>query len=201
MSGMTYISLVADIQNYAERSDDPFVAQIPSFIDLAENRIASEDKPLGFLRTVTGTLSGDTLAKPARWRRTKNFSVLNGSERKYLKLRTYEYCRTYWPDSTVLALPEYYCDYDYEHFLIVGTPDDAYDFELQYYERPTPLSDTQQTSWTTQYAPQLLLYGALLEAMPFLKASERVQEFQGLYDRALQAIIKEDSIRIVDASA
>ena len=28
MSGMTYTSLVADIQNYAERSDDPFMARM-----------------------------------------------------------------------------------------------------------------------------------------------------------------------------
>ena len=28
MSGMTYTSLVVDIQNYAERSDDPFMARM-----------------------------------------------------------------------------------------------------------------------------------------------------------------------------
>lgn len=198
---MTYDSLVNDIQTYCERSDSPFLDQIPSFIDLAENRIAIEDKPLGFLRTVSGSLNGAVLNKPVRWRRTRSFSILSGSERKYLFLRSYEYCRTFWPDGSVTAEPKYYCDYDYEHFLIVGTPDQQYDFELQYYERPTPLSTTQQTSWTTQYAPQLLLYGALIEAMPFLKTSERIAEFQGLYDRALQALVKEDSQRIIDASA
>jgi hypothetical protein len=40
-----------------------------------------------------------------------------------------------------------------------------------------------------------------MEAMPFLKTSERIPEFQGLYDRALQAITKEDASRIVDATA
>ena len=198
---MTYTSLVADILNYCERNDQPFVDQVPQFIALAESRIAIEDKPLGFLRTVTGGLNGPVLAKPERWRRTKSLSIVVGGSKRYLKLRSYEYCRTYWPDASITGTPEYYCDYDYEHFLIVGSPDDQYSFELQYYDLPTPLSDVNQTSWTTQYAPQLLLYGALMEAMPFLKTSERIPEFQGLYDRALQALIKEDSIRVVDASA
>lgn len=197
----TYDSLVSDIQTYCERSDEPFVAQVPSFIALAENRIAVEDKPLGFQRTVTGTLDGSVIEKPIRWRRTKSFSILNGAERQYLLLRSYEYCRTYWPDSSVTGTPTYYCDYDYEHFLLVGTPDQNYDFELLYYERPEPLSEANQTNWLTRYAPQLLLYGALMEAMPFLKTSERIPEFQGLYDRALQSLGKEDTSRVIDASA
>jgi len=198
---MTYDSLKADIATYCERDDAPFLTQIPRFIDLAENRIAMEDKPLGFVRVVSGTLNGATLIKPARWRKTKSFSILVGGERRYLFLRSYEYCRSYWPDASLQAAPKYFCDYDYEHFLLAPTPDLNYDFELSYYERPTPLSDVQQTNWTTQYAPQLLLYAALMEAMPFLKTSERIPEFQGLYDRALQALTKEDASRLTDASS
>lgn len=202
MSAMTYDSLVNDIVTYCERDDTPFIAQVPRFISLAENRIALEDKPLGYLRVVTGTLNGSTMVKPTRWRKTRSFSItVNGTERQYLFLRSYEYCRNFWSDMNATSQPRYYADFDYEHFFIAPTPNTPYDFELAYYERPTPLSDVQQTNWTTQYAPQLLLYGALLEAMPFLKTSERVPEFQGLYDRALGALAKEDAERITDASA
>lgn len=200
MSGMTYASLKADIQNYAERNDDPFVAQIPSFIDMAENRLAIEVKPLGFLRVVTGDINSTTLAKPARWRRTKSFAVTDAGERSFVFERSYEYCRSYNPDN-LTGKPRYYADYDYEHFFIAPNPDKTYPFELLYYERPNPLSDTVQTNWTTQYAPQLLLYAALMEAQPFLKMSERIAEFQALYDRALQALVKEDQSRSIDAAA
>jgi hypothetical protein len=74
----TYSSLIADIIAYAERSDEAFVSQIPRFIALAELRIASENKPFGFLRTVTGTLDGNTLEKPIRWRKTKSI-LLRGN--------------------------------------------------------------------------------------------------------------------------
>ena len=198
---MTYTSLLADLENYCERHDATFLAQRSEFVASAETRIATENKPFGLQRVVTGTLSGATLVKPIRWRRTRSFSIVVGGERKYLKLRTYEYCRTFWPIAATTDEPRYYCDYDFEHFLIAPTPNASYDFELAYFERPEPLSSTNQTSWLTQNAPQLLLYAALMEAMPFLKNSERIPEFQGLYDRAMSSIVKEDSERIVDASA
>lgn len=198
--GMTYSSLINDIQNYCERDDDPFVAMVPTFIMLAENRIASENKPLGFLRTATGTFEGPILKKPVRWRKTKSFSFIYQGRREYLYERGYDYCRTYAPDSTQLAVPRFYADYDFEHWFIAPRPSGTYAFEIQYYERPEPLSNEQQTSWTTRYAPQCLLYAALMEAMPFLKTSERIPEFQALYDRAIGAIVKEDSERTTDAS-
>ena len=201
MTAMTYSSLSQDLQDYCERTDDPFITQIPRFIQLAENRIASESKPLGFVRTVTGQLSGNVLKKPIRWRRTKNIALLVGAERKYLCNRGYEYLRSYWPDPVKVDVPYYYADYDYEHIFIAPTPDLQYQFEMQYYELPEQLSTVNQTNWTTQYAPQLLLYATLMEAMPFLKTSERIPEFQGLYDRALAAVTKEDQLRAVDAAA
>lgn len=200
MTAMTYDSLKSDISQYAERDDAPFITQIPQFIALAENRLAIEVKPLGFVRVVSGTVNSNTLVKPVRWRRTKSFAVTASGERKFLFERSYEYCRTYAPDATP-GVPRYYANYDYEHFYIAPNPDAVYNFELSYYERPTPLSDTVQTSWTTQYAPQLLLYASLLEAQPFLKNSERIAEFQALYDRALQALMKEDQDRALDASS
>lgn len=200
-AAMTYDSLVQDLQDYCERSDDPFLNQIPRFIMLAENRIASESKPLGFLRTVSGTLNGNVLVKPARWRKTRNLSVIVGVERKYLYERSYEYLRSYWPNPALEGTPYYYADYDYEHLFIAPTPDMSYAFEMQYYERPEPLSSINQTNWTTQYAPQLILYATLIEAMPFLKTSERIQEFQQLYDRALLMVTKEDADRRDDSAA
>lgn len=201
MTAVTFDSLMNDLSVYCERTDEPFMTQRETFIELAENRLAIEVKPLGFLRVVSGIISTNTLAKPIRWRRTKSFSIVNGTQRTYLYKRGYEYCRTFAPDPSVAGVPRYYADYDYEHFFIAPYPSTSYNFELAYYERPIPLSTVNQTNWTTQYAPQLLLYAALLEAQPFLKTSERIAEFQGLYDRALQALTKEDQERTIDASA
>lgn len=84
MAATTYTSLVSDVLTYAERSDEPFVSQVPRFIALAENRLASETKLLGSLNVVSGTLNGATLEKPARWRKTKSFAVRLGAAWVYL---------------------------------------------------------------------------------------------------------------------
>lgn len=191
---MTFDSLVADVQSYAERDDDPFVAQIPRFIMLAENRLASEVRGLGFIRAVSTNLNGATLAKPARWRETKSFAITVAGEMSFLQSRSYPYCRAFNPTGAT-GVPRYYADEVYEHWYFAPAPAATYAAEIQYHERPEPLSAVQQTSWTTQYAPQLLLYATLLEAMPWLKTGERIAEFQGLYDRALLSLGKEDEKR------
>jgi len=197
-SALTYTSLVSDIQTYVERTDEPFVSQIPRFIMLAENRLASELHGLGFLRAVSFNLvSGtQTYAKPARWRETKSLSVTVSGVKQYLKPRGYEYCREF----TGSGAPVYYADYDYEHVFLAQVPNSALPCEWLYYERPEPLSSTNETNWTTQYAPQLLLYASLLEAQPFLKLPERVNEFMGLYERAAKVIMGEDADRLTDAT-
>ena len=198
-SALTYNSLLTDIATYAERNDDPFITQIPRFVMLAENRIASEVHSLGFQRVVTGVLTSGNqmLVKPERWRETKSFFLTESNT--YLQERTLEYCRLFGAASS--STPRYYADYDYEHYFLAATPSSALAFELKYHERPEPLSDGNQTNWTTQYAPQLLLYATLLEAQPFLKLPERISEFQALYDRAVQAIAGEDVYRAKDKSA
>lgn len=199
---MTYDSLLEDMRIYVERDDQPFLAQRARLVMLAENRIATEVRGLGVLRYVTSNMNTGTptIAKPSRWRETASFSITVGGAVKYLFPREYQYCRTFWPDPSVTGEPSYYADYDYEHFFIAGTPNSNYAFELGYYERPEPLDANTQTNWTTRYAPQLLLYACLLEAQPFLKSDARIQTFQAMYDRAIQALGNESKRRLSDAA-
>ena len=201
-SAMTYDSLVSDLQVYCERTDNPFVEQIPRMIMMAENRIASGLKGLGLKKFVTGSMIAGqtTLDKPTRWRETASFSILVNNQRKYLYERGYEYCRTFWPDATVQGEPTYYANYDFEHLFLAATPDQNYAFELSYYERPQPLDSITQTNFLTQYYPQLLLYGTLLEAQPFLKLPERIAEFKSFYDEAVKNFETESQRRAIDNS-
>lgn len=197
---MTYDSLVSDIISYAERNNAEFTAQVPRFIMMAENKLASTIRGLGYLQVVESAmvLHESSYQKPTRWRETASLSITTDSGLVYLKPRTYEFCRAYTPTTTAYGQPRYYCDYGYEHFLVAAVPDDAYPFELMYFERPDPLSDTNQTSWTTQYAPQLLLYSSLLEAQPYLKNPEIVAQYQGLFNEAAQMVANESTRRQVD---
>ena len=200
---MTYTSLVADVTLYLERSDAQTINQIPSFINLAESIISDELKILGQQQTVTTTLvqGSPTLQKPTRWRKTTSVNVTVAGERFPLLLRKYEYMRNYWPNPTQEEVPKFYGDYDFDHWFIAPTPDDNYAIEILYYEKIQPLDATNQTNWFTINAPQAMLYGTLLQAMPFLKNDSRVQLWQALYDRAVQTLKLENDTRTIDRSA
>lgn len=199
---VTYDSLKSDIETYVDRHDSEFVAQIPRFIMMCENRLAAELRGLGFLRFVTGSLtsSNPILAKPTRWRETASFSLTIAGKQHFIFPRSWAYCKQYHQEISAEGQPLFYADYDYEHFYLVPTPDTAYVFELAYYERPEPLSDTNQTNWTTQYFPQLIIYGSLLEAAPYLNNPEKLQTYQMLYDRAVQSFMQEQALRMTDGS-
>jgi hypothetical protein len=116
-------------------------------------------------------------------------------------LRKYEYLREYWPDATQQSLPKFYADYDYTHWLVAPTPDLPYTFEVLYYERIQPLDSANQTNWFTVYAPQALLYGSLLQAMPFLKNDDRIPMWQTQYSAIMQTLKSEDQQRLADRQA
>ena len=203
-AAMTYDSLVADISAYAQRTDAEFVSYIPQFIMLAEQKIARGVRNLGYVKYASGNfqIANPVFDKPARWRQTISFNFTDGlGNRIYLFPRSYDYCRSYWPEQANISQPVYYADYDYEHYFVVPTPDAGYAFELAYHERPQPLDSSNQTNWTTQYAPQLLLYGCLVEAMTFLKNSEKIQLWSGLYTTEVQGLMAEEAMRAGDDRA
>lgn len=197
---MTYDSLVLDIQQYLERIDDATIAKIPTFIMLCEQKLAADIKFLGNLTVNTSQMvqGQNIIDKPARWRKTVSMNVTVAGERRPVLLRKYEYIREYWPNPTAEDAPKFYCDYDYTHWLVGPTPDAAYDFEVLYYERTQPLDSSNQTNWFTQYAPQALLYGSLLQAMPYLKNDARIPVWKAEYDEIVRVLKGEDLTRIGD---
>jgi hypothetical protein len=68
-------------------------------------------------------------------------------------------------------------------------PDSVYEIEMLYYKYFTPLSDSAPTNDMLTYHPDAYLYGALVEAEPYLQNDKRLQTWSSLYDRAKQDII------------
>ena len=206
-AAMTFNSLLGDIRSYLERgyaTDTLVYDQLPSLINLAERDIATKLKILGLLNVTTSVMAAGTsvYAKPDRWRQTASINFGVGTaplqERVTIFPREYEYCRAYWPNSDLRDVPEFYADYDYQHWLIVPTPDLAYPFEVNYWQQPPLLDNVNQSNWLTDYAPQALLYGALYQATPFLKDGAWKKEWEDMYNQQLQALDGQDLQRIID---
>lgn len=215
-TALTFNSLIATLQSYLERGGptaDPTVfAQLPSLINLAERAIARKLKITGMILPVTSTLQVgvSVYAKPSGWRRTTsmNYGVATAADpapaqnsRVPLFTRSYEYCRTYWPDQTLTGAPKFYADYNYQHWLVVPTPDVNYPWEINYWGLPNLLDTTNQTNFWTDFAPETLLYRSLLECTPFLKNDERIATWDKMYEEAVSGLSDEDITRAVDRAS
>lgn len=210
-TAQTYATTLADTRRYIERgftdaSDPEVYAQLPRLVTLGERRCARELKIQGFQNVATSAfVSGTaTYSKPDRWRETISMNFGTGATndiRNMVHPRSYEYLRNYWPNDTTTGAPEFYADYDYNHFIVAPTPDSAYPFEMLYWQNLPFLDDDNQTNWLTINAPELLLYATLMEAVPFLKNSDQIPIWTGMYDRTASAINGEDIQKILDRSA
>lgn len=202
-ANMTYASLLTDVISYMERQNDgTLLEQFPRLVMLAENRITADLRILGTQQVVTSvfTANNPAVAKPAFWRRTisLNYTKTDGS-RKELFLRSYEFCRQFWPSpSKTTAELRYYADYNAANLLIVGTPNAAFAFELVYIARLPPLSDANQTNWLTENAPQVLLNAVLLETEIWLRNQARAAQREATYNTSRDAIKGEDNTRLID---
>jgi len=192
---MTYDSLVLNIQQYMERDDADFIAQIPNLIALAESSIAAELKTYLQLIVVETSLATNQtiLNKPARWRKTVSMKV-NGQP---ILLRSQDYVSQYLSESSN-SQPLYYADYDYSNWNFAPKPDQNYPVEIIYFAEIQPLDENNQQNLWTQIAPQAMLYGSLLQAQGYLKALDKLPVWKQYYTDALAALKKEDDARRVD---
>ena len=196
---LTYDNLVSTVLQYLERSDAAVVGQMPVSIMLAEFDIATRVKTLGQIMVAEFNLSPATnvVQKPARWRKTTSMTITVNNVKQPVFLRKLEYVNNYVASGAASGPPLFYSDYDYDHWVFGPTPDQAYAVEVLYYERLAPLASDNQTNWLTNNAPQALLYGTLLQFMPFLKNDQRVT-FKAMYEEAIAALSGEDKSRVGD---
>lgn len=206
---LTYDSLTSSVLDYLERRDSTLVSQIPLFIMLGERRAARDLKILGLKVAITDNLivSGSVVAKPTRWLNDSSFNIGTNvgvaegyNTRLFLLQRSYEWCRTYWPDPTQLGTPKYYAsDYNYNFWFLVPTPDQTYPYEILYYETPPFIDETLSTNFLTGSVPEVLLYATLLETASYLKDDERIAVWTDYYEKAKKNVGDEDMRRIYDA--
>ena len=107
---MIYSELVTTVQDYTENDEASFLARIPVFTELAEERIfrilegpVTED-------SVSGVLTADSasLSAPEFFLRPLHFVVEDGGIGYFLTLRDTSWMRAAYPASSARGRPRYY---------------------------------------------------------------------------------------------
>ena len=71
---------------------------------------------------------------------------------------------------------------------LLRSPDDTYTASIVYYTKIPALSDSATTNWLLTNNPDIYLFGALLEAEPYLKNDERLPMWAARLNKALEEL-------------
>jgi hypothetical protein len=181
---MNYAQLTSLIQEYCQSTETSFVANIPNFVQYAEERIYNTVQ-LPALRqnsTASTTLGNQYMALPSDWLATYSLAVVDGSgDYQFLLNKDVNFIRQSYPSASSTGLPQYYAIWDDNTMLLGPTPDAAYTLELHYYYYPPSIVNAG-TSWVGDNFENVLLYGSLREAYTYLKGeADIIAEYDKKY--------------------
>ena len=189
----TFTELKDAIADWLDRSD--LTARIPDFIALAEARINRElrIRPMEVRSTMYATVDQQYFNLPGGYIQMRNIQ-LNTNPTTPLEYITPEMLDRLY-GSTTTGKPRAYTLIG-DEIQLAPIPDSAYQVEMAFYEKFTPLGDgsagTVTSNWLTANAPDILLYGALMEAEPFIKNDERIPVWLNGYSNAIDKLQKQD---------
>jgi len=179
MAISNYTELKTAVANWLDRDD--LTERIPEFIALAEARF-NRVLRLRSMETkeTASTVAGQrNLALPASYIQMRNFQV-NTSPLTTLSYVTPEIYDRVWGGSTT-GTPKFYTILANE-VSFGPIPASVQEVEMLFYKKFDNLSVTTTTNWLITNAPDIYLYGTMLEAEPFIMNDERVP----LWAQALQ---------------
>jgi hypothetical protein len=189
MSITNYADLQATIASYLARTD--LTVQIPDFIQLAETRLRRDLRIRQMLKVVTTTTTdGDgTVELPSDFLQMRDIHINTNPIQTVEYISPSNFYRNTFSAST--GLPRMYTILAQE-FQFAPKPDSNYTLQMLYYASPNYLSATNSSNVFLAYCPDLLLYGALGEAAPYLMDDARLSTWASMYDRGLAALTVSD---------
>ena len=189
MALANYSDLKTTVANYLGRSD--LTSQIPDFISLAEIRLNRNLRIRQMLQSATAqTTGGDaTVGLPSDFLELRDIYIAGNPRITLSYLSPSAFSRDARADQS--GRPVFYTMSGSE-FILAPLPDTAYTLTMLYYAKPTALSDANTSNVFMANAADCLLYGALLEAEPYLLNDARMQTWSALYNNAVDSLNNSD---------
>jgi hypothetical protein len=212
---MNYAALSTAIQAYTENTETNFVANIPLFVQQAEQRIYNSVQFPSIRKNVTGVVSTTStyLSAPDDYLATYSLAIIDASGNyEYLLNKDVNYIRQAYPNPSDTGLPKYYALFGPTvngstittelTFILGPKPDANYNVELHYDYYPQSIV-TASTTWLGDNFDSVLLYGSLVEAYTYMKGeadimafyNTKYQEALGLAKRLGDGMERQDAYR------
>ena len=190
MAISNYTELQTAVANWLDRDD--LTDRIPEFIALAEARFnrVLRLRSMEAKYTANTVASQRNLALPASYIQMRNFQV-NSSPLTTLSYVTPEIYDRVWGGSTS-GTPKFYTILANE-VSFGPIPGSVMEVEMLFYKKFDNLTTLSPTNTLLTDSPDLYLYGAMLEAEPFIMNDERVPLWAAALDRAVSDMQEQDN--------
>lgn len=186
MTIATYSELVTELEAYLDRTD--YTARIPTFVKLTEARLNRllDDPDMEVRATVTST--GQYTPLPLDFKRMVGVSTGNDYALEQVSGGAITSL-----DQTNVGIPRQYAIVDGSiSFSPISTTSAI---TMLYIRSIPPLSAAEPTNWLLTRAPDLYLYGALIQASIYGWNDERVTGFKAMFDEAVGELRSDGSAR------
>ncbi len=194
---MNYSELLNNIRDFTDVSADVLSNNIINvFITNTENKIQKELDLDAFRKFATSslTIGSPFVTVPEDFDFERGIQIVDSNaDRTWLEQRDTTFIDEYNVDrANNTGTPKYYANWDNNTFIIAPTPNAAITVELWYNRTPERLGDGTSGTTTTTYlsntASDLLLYGTLSETFSYLKNPAYVQLYEQKYAQSVQGL-------------
>ncbi len=176
----TYTNLQAAVASWLARAD--LTSQIPDFITLAEAKLNRTLRTRQMEQRSTAVAT-EYMALPTNFLELRNIQI-SGTPNYTLEQRApFELDAL---DDGVAGRPSRYCLLA-NQIQLAPVPDSTYTLEIDYYESIPPLANNA-SNWLLVAAPDIYLYGALLEAAIYILDDPRVPQWQAGYTQVINQL-------------
>lgn len=191
---MNYAELTQAIEDYTENYETSFIANIPVFVQQAEQRIFNSVQFPSIRKNMTGVVSTTTpyLSAPSDYLASYSLAVVDADGNyEYLLNKDVNFIRQAYPSASDVGLPRYYAIFgptvngstitDNLSFILGPKPDSNYTVELHYYYYPESITTAADgETWLGNNFDSVLLYGSLVEAYTYMKGE---QDMMAMYNQ------------------
>ncbi|MGB9116824.1 phage adaptor protein [Bradyrhizobium sp.] len=173
-------SLQAAVTEYLARDQDAtLIARIPTFIQLAEAKFnrqlfvrQMEQRSTALIDTTSS--EPEFISLPSDFQSMRRVRLSGVTGKPCLEFKSGTQMDEYrFGISDVAAKPRYFTVFG-DEIELAPTPDQNYTVEM-IYRTNIPSLGTNADNWLLALAPDLYLYGALLESAPYIKEDGRIQ--------------------------
>ena len=194
---MNYSELLDNVRNYTEVGSNVLSnTGINVFITKVEDKVEKQLDLDAFRKFATSsfTIGSPFLTLPDDFDFERGVQIVDSNaDRSWLEQRDTTFIDEYNVDrANNTGTPRYYANWDQNTLIVAPTPNAAITVELWYNRTPERLgngsSGTATTTYLSNNASEVLIYGTVAEAFSYLKNPTYVQLYDQKYNQAVQGL-------------